>query len=183
MRNYRKYTKELLEEIAKKSNSVIDMMKNMGLNIASGGTHNHISKLLKQFEIDTKHFNPNPGNGSDKKITCEEILCLRENGLRTKAYKLRKALIEKKRKYECECCGQGSIWNNKELRLQVDHINGNYLDNRLENLRFVCPNCHTQTENYCKNKGYTSLFEDNRKKKIRKDKPIGDGTSLEMKRG
>ena len=41
------------------------------------------------------------------------------------------------------------IWNDKKLSLQLDHINGDNSDNRLENLRFLCPNCHTQTETYC----------------------------------
>lgn len=46
----------------------------------------------------------------------------------------------------CEICGQSPIWNNKKLTLQLDHINGNHFDNRLHNLRIVCPNCHSQLE-------------------------------------
>jgi formate-dependent nitrite reductase cytochrome c552 subunit len=48
----------------------------------------------------------------------------------------------------CAICGMAPIWQNRELVLQVDHIDGNYLDCRIENLRFLCPNCHTQTETY-----------------------------------
>lgn len=46
-------------------------------------------------------------------------------------------------------CENIGVWNGKKLSLQLDHINGDHSDNRLENLRFLCPNCHTQTETYC----------------------------------
>lgn len=49
--------------------------------------------------------------------------------------------------YKCNECGINE-WNKKELSLHLDHINGNCWDHRLENLRFLCPNCHSQTPNY-----------------------------------
>ena len=55
--------------------------------------------------------------------------------------------------YFCECCGI-SEWNGKEITLQVDHINGLANDNSLENLRLVCPNCHSQSDTFGgRNKG------------------------------
>lgn len=50
--------------------------------------------------------------------------------------------------YRCAECNIGGLWNNKPLSLQIDHINGISNDNRLCNLRFICPNCHTQTDTY-----------------------------------
>jgi len=49
-------------------------------------------------------------------------------------------------KYECSICGQEPFWNGKELTLILDHINGVHTDDRLENLRWVCPNCNYQLD-------------------------------------
>lgn len=62
-----------------------------------------------------------------------------------KAKLLKNKLLENKC-YECEI---GPQWNGKVLNLQVDHINGCNTDHRIENLRFLCPNCHSQTPTFC----------------------------------
>ena len=49
--------------------------------------------------------------------------------------------------YKCSCCGI-SEWNGKEIRLQIDHIDGNNKNDIVENFRYLCPNCHTQTETW-----------------------------------
>lgn len=49
---------------------------------------------------------------------------------------------------KCEICGLGEEWNNKVISLTLDHINGIRNDNRLENLRILCPNCHSQTDTF-----------------------------------
>ena len=51
--------------------------------------------------------------------------------------------------YKCASCGITDSWNNHPLTLQLDHINGINNDNRLNNLRFLCPNCHSQTDTFC----------------------------------
>jgi len=71
--------------------------------------------------------------------------------------------------YVCEECKQDSNWNGKKLVLQLDHKNGINNDNRLENLRFLCPNCHSQQDTYAaKNK----LNIDRKPKKYYKSKSI-----------
>jgi hypothetical protein len=68
-------------------------------------------------------------------------------------FKLNKRLLkEKVFDNRCSICYINS-WNNKQINIQLDHINGISSDHRLENLRMICPNCHSQTETYCgKNK-------------------------------
>ena len=50
----------------------------------------------------------------------------------------------------CEICGQSEMWNGKPLRLQVHHVDADNLNNELGNLQVLCPNCHTQTDNWCR---------------------------------
>jgi 5-methylcytosine-specific restriction endonuclease McrA len=77
-------------------------------------------------------------------------------------------LIEYGNEYTCNICRTGPIWNFKELRLQVDHINRNWLDDRPDNLRFLCPNCHSQTDGYNGSRGLTDLTNDNRRQRLRR---------------
>jgi 5-methylcytosine-specific restriction endonuclease McrA len=69
-------------------------------------------------------------------------------------HRLKQRIIEQKLiPYECSSCSNDGLWQNKKLVLQLDHINGVNNDNRMENLRFLCPNCHSQEETYAaKNK-------------------------------
>ena len=144
------YTKELLGPIVKESFSIAEVLRKLGYEKYGGGHHSHLAKRIKDFRIDTSHFLGqawNRGKISVKKKSAEEILILRKNGYRGKAYQLRRALIEVGVPYVCLECNMKPIWNGKKLVLHVDHKNGNFLDDRKENLCFLCPNCHSQGKN------------------------------------
>ena len=66
---------------------------------------------------------------------------------------LRRALDESGVRQACGECGTGNTWQGKLLVLEIDHINGDRLDNRLENLRFLCPSCHSQTRSFSNPRG------------------------------
>lgn len=141
-----KYTKELLEEAVAASVSGAGVLRYLGLKQA-GGTQSHINGRIKYFEIDTSHFTGqghNKGQIANNKKTHEEILVvLPADSLRPKVTQLRRAMLECGVERKCEC-GLGDSWNGKPLTLEIDHINGDWLDNQIENLRFLCPNCHSQ---------------------------------------
>lgn len=81
-----------------------------------------------------------------------------EHSTYTNITRLKMRLVNEQRlEYKCALCGNEGMWNNLPLTLELDHINGQHLDHRIENLRFLCPNCHSQTPTFSgKNKTTTS---------------------------
>lgn len=148
-----KYTKENLEPIVKNCNAVSEIVRQLGLK-ECGGSHSHISKLIKKFEISTLHFNKKilyKNRQINKKFTkekfIEKILILNGTGWQSHKIKLKLFEFELKER-KCEKCSQIEIWFGEKLSLQLHHENANRNDNRLENLKILCPNCHSQTKTF-----------------------------------
>jgi len=151
-----KYTKELLEPVVASAHSIMECLKQLGLQM-TGGNHSSIKKYIRHYDLDTSHFrgqgwakgqtqqdNPSVSAGSRaQKLT--HAAAFSSNGPGWLAgSKLYKRLVALGREERCTIC-KTKEWMGKPLRLDVDHINGIPNDNREENLRFLCPNCHRQT--------------------------------------
>jgi len=156
-----KYTKELLEIAVAKSESTAGVLRTLGIKL-SGSSQCYIGKLIKHYQIDTSHFK-NPKSflcgGGNNKLKWQDILICRKSGGREHAFRLRRALIESGREYKCEgkSCLVKNDWLGQEIKLQVNHKNGDWLNNSPDNLEFLCPNCHSQTLNWSGSKGKTTI--------------------------
>ncbi|MFH8575897.1 HNH endonuclease [Streptomyces zaomyceticus] len=80
----------------------------------------------------------------------EDILVRHNRGRRTRSHLLRRALRESGVPEKCADCGIGTEWLGKPMTLEIDHINGDWADDRRDNLRLLCPNCHATTDTWCR---------------------------------
>lgn len=137
---------EDFKKIIKESLTIKEVILKVGLDFCSSH-YKTVNARIKEENIDISHFNPYTNRKpSLEKRPLEEVLV---EGSTYSRHNLKKRLIEEGLLEEkCECCGVGNEWNGKPLSLQLDHKNGVNDDNRLENLRFLCPNCHSQTETF-----------------------------------
>ena len=149
------YTREALAAAVASSETVAGVLRQLGIKPA-GGSHFYISRRIRELGLDTSHFlgaGHNRGKPGKRK-SAEDILCvLPEGSIRTQGTRLRRAMIESNVPHTCAECGIEPEWRGRPLTLAIDHVNGDWRDNRLGNLRFLCPNCHAQTSTWCRRKG------------------------------
>jgi len=139
-RHVMKYSKEILENAVNSSNNYSEVTRKLGLKTFYGNRQT-VKKYINLFNIETKHFRLSGSGGKKTKIELDNILI--ENSTYTHTTNLKERLYREGIKERiCELCGQDENWFGKKISLILDHINGINTDNRLENLRVVCPNCN-----------------------------------------
>ncbi len=149
----KKYTNEQFVDAVKSSTSIRQVLSKLDLS-ETGGNYKHFYKEVNNLNLNTDHFTGQIHKTSLppwNKKSFTETFCKRNQRLNRRQ---RKYLLDKKILGElCSKCGLGNLWQNEPITLQIDHINGDPHDHNLDNLRLLCPNCHSQTETFCgKNK-------------------------------
>lgn len=144
-----RYTKEILEPLVIKSQSVSDVLRFLNLRI-DGGTHAHVKRRIKSFGIDTSHFKSNARKGKVAFNRLSALEYIKSSCVNT--HKLRLKLIEDGIKDSiCELCMRNT-WNELPIPLELHHKDGNKENWSIENLQILCPNCHAQSPSYCRRK-------------------------------
>lgn len=144
------YTRERLEEAVQASRTMSEVCRYLGRPV-TGGTSTHLRRVIARHKINTSHFLT---RSESSRLLYQPNFTLRTSDTvfvvlppgsgREKVYILRREMLAAGVAHQCAVCRTGAVWNDVPLVLHIDHINGNYLDNRLINLRFLCPNCHSQ---------------------------------------
>ena len=148
-KNTTKYSRSQLEEAIADASSQADVIRKLGLRV-NNGNYESIRYWALQYDLELPSYDSkNNTRAAIKKNSYTDDEYFVENSRRS-GPSTRKRLVSRGVKDECEC-GQGPVWNGQPLTLQIDHIDGNKFNNKIDNLRIICPNCHTQTKTYANN--------------------------------
>ncbi|MBI2588845.1 HNH endonuclease [Candidatus Saccharibacteria bacterium] len=141
----RSWTDQQLEIAVRDSKSYRSVLIKLGL-IPAGGNYDQIKRRIKELAIPAEHFTGKGWNVGGmfipKPAKPIELLLIKDSDVQS--YKLKVRLFAKGlKKPKCELCGWAVVAPDGRVPLELDHINGKRRDNRLENLRILCPNCHS----------------------------------------
>lgn len=143
---YKKVSLVNLQERINSSDNWSDLLRSFGLKPGSGN-HRGIKSYVEDNNLNVDHFCGNlkqiRSMVSNKKLPLDAILVENSDYRNTGSLK-RRLLKETNMVNECSICGQQPWFNGNILIMVLDHINGNNRDNRITNLRLVCPNCNSQ---------------------------------------
>ncbi|WP_405799004.1 HNH endonuclease signature motif containing protein [Streptomyces sp. NBC_01506] len=150
-----------LGEAVRRSRSVAETLRRLGIP-DNGRQRARLRGWLADDGLDTSHFLGQAhrrGKGSPTPARSPEDILVKHRGkTRTRTVLLRRALLETGVELRCVGCGTGPEWNGQPMTLEIDHINGDLSDDRAENLRLLCPNCHAVTATWCRGGGRRSSY-------------------------
>ncbi|TDU77988.1 HNH endonuclease [Streptomyces sp. KS 21] len=150
----RVFPREEITRAVAESKSLAGVLRSLGHHQLSGAARAKARRSIEEYGISTEHFTGQghtAGRPSPSRRSAEGILQRLEVGSnRETTAVLRRALDDLGVPHICDECGIGDAWRGKRLVLEIDHINGDRLDNRRENLRYLCPSCHSQTGTFAK---------------------------------
>ncbi|WP_448318977.1 HNH endonuclease signature motif containing protein [Streptomyces sp. CO7] len=146
-----KWSRQILQDAVSGSRTMAEVLQRLGLDRV-GDNHTYISRRLRLYGIDTSHLDrsshPSARVPRQRHPDWPLVLQEPETARRIRNSTLHSAMIAAGIPERCSDCGNPGEWEGEPLKLEIDHVNGDWRDNRLQNLRYLCPNCHATTDTY-----------------------------------